>query len=376
MRTNVHIYPSPFRHESRILKETKSILDAGLADRVIILAKHQEGLAEEERLDDGRSVVRLPLFFARYPKNLLTETLMYFELLFRSVRVLRGMSVTHVNPHSLSVLPTGVVLKLIKRARLIYDAHELETERAGLTGARQLVSRVMERVLMPFVSKIVVVSPSIGDWYRDRYPSKPVFVIRNVPDTALQAKPDRAVLRNAIGVDDATIVLIYQGVLARGRGIEGMLKALSQTANPAVNGVFMGDGPLEPLVREYALREKSIHQLPPVRPSEVLAYTCGADIGMSMVDNSCLNHEYCLPNKFFEYVLSGLPVLVSTSVDQAAVIAEHGNGWFVAEGGDALQTFLDQLTAEDVRVKTERAELARTKFAWKTDAQQYPEIFS
>ena len=72
-RTNVHIQSSVFQHASRIIKGTRSIVDTGLVDRIIILASYQDGFPREEHLDAERTVIRLPLFFSKFRKNLLTE---------------------------------------------------------------------------------------------------------------------------------------------------------------------------------------------------------------------------------------------------------------------------------------------------------------
>lgn len=374
-RNNVHIYPSVFKYESRMLKETQSILDAELCDKVIILANYAEDLPEIETIDGNRTVVRLRLFFSRFPKNLVTESLKFTELMIRSLWALRRVRVTHVNAHSLSVLPTAVLFRLFKRARVIYDAHELETERWGLTGARKRVSKLMERTLMPFVSTIVVVGPSIANWYRRHYPGKAVFVVRNIPHIASQRSQDPTVLRKRIGVSDNVVLLIYQGLFAEGRGIEMMLAALGNTENTNVHCVFMGNGPLESAIAQEAAHAANVHQIPPVAPDEVLAYTCGADVGLSMIENCCLSYHLSLPNKFFEYIAAGLPLVVCPCPDQEEIVAACGNGWVVNESESALTVFLDQLTRDELQRKKIAASKARSRFDWDTDAGKYAKIF-
>ncbi len=374
-RNNVHIYPSVFQYESRMLKETQSILEANLCDKVIILANYAKGLPEIESIDGDRTVVRLRLFFSRFPKNLVTESLGFTELMIRSLWALRRVRVTHVNAHSLSVLPTAVLFRLFKRARVIYDAHELETERWGLAGARKRVSKLMERTLMPFVSTVVVVGPSIANWYRRQYPGKPVFVVRNIPHLASQRSQDPTILRERLDVSANTVLMIYQGLFAEGRGIELMLAALSNTSNLNVHCVFMGNGPLEPTIAQHAERATNVHLIPPVPPDQVLAYTCGADVGLCMIENYCQSYHLSLPNKFFEYIAAGLPLVVCPRPDQEEIIAACGNGWVVEESDSALTGFLDQLTQDELRLKKKAAERSRARFDWSTDAKKYAKIF-
>lgn len=376
IRTNVHIYPSAFQHESRILKETRSIIETKLADRIIILAKHQDGLDDQEQVDANRSVIRLRLFFARFRKNLLTEAFAYTETLFKSLWVLRRVNVEFVNPHSLSVLPAAVMLKIFKGAKVIYDAHELETERWGLAGGRKFVAKLMERTLMPFVSKIIVVGPSIGEWYRNAYRGKQVYVVRNIPHIAAQERRDPTLLRKLIAAPQNAIVFLYQGLFAEGRGIKMMLQAFSETRNPLLHCVFMGTGPLEPLIREAADRAGNIHMIPPVDPDQVLTYACGADVGLCIIEDCCLSYRYSLPNKFFEYITAGLPLVVFPCPDQVEIVSKYSNGWVVDESVPALLAFLDRFTHEELQNKKECASTSKTEFDWETDARQYAEIFA
>jgi glycosyltransferase involved in cell wall biosynthesis len=376
LRTNVHIYPAVFQYESRILKETRSIIDAGLADRIIILANYQDGFPVEEEIDANRNVLRLRLFFLRFRKNLLTEILAYTETLFKTLWVLRRVKVEFVNPHSLSVLPAAVMLKVFKGAKVIYDAHELETERWGLKGARKFVSRMMERTLMPFVSSIIVVGPSISEWYRKEYRGKPVYVIRNIPHVATQDQHDPTLLRQLINAPEDAIVFLYQGLYSEGRGIEIMLQAFAETQNPGAHCVFMGKGPLEPLIREAADRVENIHLVPPVEPDQVLAYSSGADVGLCIIEDCCLSYRYSLPNKFFESITAGLPLVVFPCPDQVEIVSRYANGWVVEESASALVEFLDRLTREDLQTRKKNADASRTEFDWDSDAKQYAEIFS
>jgi len=375
-KINVHIYPTEFRHESRILKETKSIVESGLADQVLVVAKHRKDLPETEAIDANRTVLRIASTFSRFSKNLLFESLAYFELLIRVVWRLKGLEITHINVHSLSVLPTAVALKLSKRAQLIYDPHELETERAGLNGLRKVVSKFMERTLMPFVSSIVVVSPSIQRWYEANYPGKPVYLIRNMPDGSASKNVKSKILRKMVSASDGDILFIYQGLFGPGRGLEMILQAFTQTSNKEAHCVFMGNGALQPVIQEAAKNHNNIHLIPPVEPSQVLSYSSGADIGLSVIENCCLSYHYCLPNKFFEYIAAGIPIIVSPCPDQAEIIAINENGWVIEESTDALIEFLNKLTSAELGDKKRAAKAIINRYNWQDDAKTYASIFA
>ena len=370
-RTNIHIYPSAFQGASRILKGTRTVIDAGLADRVLIVARHGPGLSRTQEIDDHRTVVRLPITALRFHKNLLTETIGYLELVCRTLWYSRHLHVTLVNAHSLSVLPAMVALRFFKGAHVVYDAHELETERHHLKGFRKIASKFLEWALMPFVDVIVVVSPSIASWYRRKYPRVAVECVRNMPARRSCNGVDKQLLRSKIGARDSEIVFLYQGLFGTDRGIEKLIGAFERTQNQTVCCAFMGSGPLESMIRDAAARCAKIRFIPAVPPEDVLHYTCGADIGVCLIQPSCLSYYYCLPNKFFECVMAGVPVVVSPCPDMQAIVAQHGNGWVLQGGVNRLTTFLNDLSAEDLETKVRAARVASRSFAWEVDEPLY-----
>ncbi|MEN6383194.1 MAG: glycosyltransferase, partial [Rectinema sp.] len=166
---NVHIYPSPFEHESRILKITKSLADAGLFDTIYIFAIWKSGLQEEEPLDEIRKVIRIRVQYFAESDGVLFKVLKIAEWAWRIFKWLRAQKVQCVNCHSLSVLPLCAVLKIRHKAKLVYDTHELETETANSAGFRKLLAKMTERVLVPFIDKVVVVNSDIARWYQNHY---------------------------------------------------------------------------------------------------------------------------------------------------------------------------------------------------------------
>src|SRR4051812_27507876 len=133
MRINLHIYPSPFKNESRILRETKSIIKLDLADVIYIGATWAKDLKEEEDITDKIKVFRLKSVFNNFRKGGVWDIIRFLVFMCHIVFKFRGRNKPAiVNCHSLSVLLVGVFFKIFYKSYLIYDAHELETERNGV----------------------------------------------------------------------------------------------------------------------------------------------------------------------------------------------------------------------------------------------------
>lgn len=341
---NLHLVRNPVAHDSRVLKETQSLLD--VVKRLEICGFHEPGYELEETLGN-RVVRRIQLITRRLPKDIVSQSVKYVEWYARIVHRYRRMPLKVIHCHDLEPLPIAVKLKQLTGARLIYDAHELETEAQGSHGFRQELARWLERRLIPKVDAMITVSPSIRDWYQQRYPAVPVCLVRNIPDMPRQAIIPRS-LRTQLKVQGDALLFIYLGGLVTGRSIESVLKAFADE-RVRHHVLFMGNGPLKTSVETAAQDCKRIHYMPPVPPVEVLSYAAGADVGLCPIEDTCLSNRYCLPNKLFESLLGGLPVLVSDLPDQANIVRSHKAGWVIPNNPEAMTTFLSNLSADEGR---------------------------
>lgn len=371
---NLVMYPSAFQHESRILKETESVVRLGLIDDVLIVALWKEGLAENEAIDSHRTVwrVRLKLSFAR--KILPVEIAKYAELLFRIVMRTRGCNVTVVSCHSLSMLPIGVLLRTLKGARLVYDTHELETERTGLRGLRKAFSKVVERLAMPFVDKLVVTSRGYASWYRQAYNRPEIYVFDNVPLLRKSNSEASRKLRDRYSIPENETIFLYHGLLTRGRSIETMLETFVNVS-PDKHLVLMGYGDLITMAQEYAAKFKNIHFLSAVPPEQVMEYAASADVGICLIENVSLSYFHSSPNKVFEYIHSGVPVIVSNFPDMSKIIDDFGCGWKISVSIAALRQTIDSLTREEIQFKKAAAVGCRHHFCWTKHDPDIREIY-
>ncbi len=370
---NLHIVRNAVSHDSRVLKETGTLQALGAFDAVHIAGLNEPGMAEHEDLG-GRRLWRVELTSRPWPKNLASQVLKFMEWKHRIVARYRREPLAVVHCHDLDPLPIAVRLKQLTGARIVYDAHELETEMSGLSEARKTLARLTERRCMPQVDAMITVSPSIQAWYEAAYPGRRVHLVRNVPDRQGVEGPV-VDLRAEHGVPAEALLVLYLGGLAPERGIEPLLAAFEDPRVPH-HLLVMGDGSLKPAVLAAAARCPRIHYRPPVPPSQVLRHAAGADIGVSMSEGLCLNNRYCLPNKLFESVIAGLPVLISDLPDQAAFVAAHDAGWATACDVPSIVATLRRLDrAEHQRVKQGLA--ARTAaLGWHQEAQVLRDLYA
>jgi glycosyltransferase involved in cell wall biosynthesis len=321
---NLHISLTSFKNESRVLKETNSILKHDIANLIYIAALHDQGLAEHEQLQKKIQLRRFRLSSRALPKNLIFQFGKYLEFILRVSSYYHKKNISVVNVHALGLLPLGILLKKWYGARLVYDTHELETETNGSRGFRKKLAKIVERFCISFTDQIFVVSDSIAREYAKMYAIPAPPVVLNCPPYRKPLKSDY--FRKHFGIPDDAIIFLYQGGLSQSRGVPVILEAFKQLAHPLKAVVFMGYGVMEEEIKYAARKSSNIFFQPAVPPDVVLEYTASADVGMHFIQNTCLNHYYCLPNKLFEYTMAGLPVIVSNMYEMSNFVRNNHIG--------------------------------------------------
>lgn len=366
---NLHISLTEFRNESRLLKEAGSLIKGQFFSLIYVAALHADGLAVDQACGGGINAHRFALTLRRFGKSLVFQLLKYFEYCIKIYFYYRNKNIVCVNVHSLGLLPLGVFLKYLWNARLVYDAHELETETNGAGGFRKKLAKWLERRLIKQVDITMVVSESIADWYASTYNIQRPLVVLNSP--YLRALKKNNNFREKLGIRKDQIILLYQGGLAEGRGVHLILDAFKRRQDDKVVAVFMGYGGLQQVIQKSAEQHRNIFFYPAVAPQVVLDYTASADFGVHLIQNTCLNHNYCMPNKLFEYAMAGLPVLVSNMKDMSELVSKHQMGAVISDfSAPGINRAIDNFLLQDLAFMKTNAYRVACEHAWEVQEQK------
>lgn len=366
-RMNIHLYPSNFTHESRMLRETGGIGKLGFFAAIVIVAIWESGLQERERLDDRRQVWRVRLRTPVLPDFTPMKIIKHVEWTLRILLRFGNAPVGMVNCHNLSSLLAGVLLKAMTRAVLVYDTHELETERTGWSRRRRTMARLFERAVIRRVDLVITVTESIAEWYRNSYSLHNVHAVYNFPQVSSEGDSSHACdLKKIFKISSDEVLFIYQGVLREGRGAELLLDVFSgMSADKHI--VFMGYGPLEGKVVEYCERFRNIHFQPAVKPEDVVKYVGSADVGLYLIENASLSYYLTLGNKFAECIVAGLPVLTVDFPETARIVDAYDCGWKVALERVAVSDLIGRLSVEEIRRKKESVLRCQDSLKWEKE---------
>lgn len=359
-----------FTNDSRVSKISKTLGQAG--HKVTVVAVYNEGL-DEDSVAGGINVFRVRLRSRSWSKAKPVQLLKYLEFCLRCAWRYRNYDVVHCN--DLGALPIGVAVKLLwGKAKVVYDCHEYETEIDSLGFLEKKLRKLVERSLIGLSDAVITVSDSIAKEYQRLYNiDKPALVL-NCP--VYYDPPRASVFRKDFGIRDDQRIFLYQGGLKTGRGIELLVESFSGLQGDDNVLVVMGYGALQGLVKESAEVSKTIFYQPAVEPDVLLDYTCGADYGILFYEDTCLNHRYCSPNKIFEYLMAGLPVLTSDLVEMRRLVEDEGVGIVAKDNSvegfrDAVRSSLNQ----DYRLVYENVLRARRKYCWEEQEKVLLELY-
>lgn len=374
MSLNVHIYASPIIKDSRSLKQTSWLIKNALFNKILIIGIHKEGLDHQSKIEDKIEINRLDLqFYKKFP--FLKSLFFYLEWYRKVYRHLKNENISVVQCHSVYDLPIGVWLKKKKKCKLVYDAHELETERNGVYGISQKILKLIERAYIKHTDITLVVSKSILKWYQEQYPGISCHLIRNLPLEIATSKAnyEDQYFHKKYSLEKDAVVYIYLGTFILKRGIDIILDAFSN-GNDQNHIVFVGYGALENKIIEYTEKYSNIHFHPPVNSLDIIPFAKQADIGISLIENCCLSYYYCLPNKLFEYANAHIPVIASNFPDMADLIQKYDLGWTITPDKVKFTTFINNLNKDTVLAKKKTLGKIRLE-SWEEEGKKYINLY-
>lgn len=256
-----------------------------------------------------------PFFYACFNFRLL------FYLIFKKTDLLFSNDLD-------TLMPNYLVHKL-RGIPLVYDSHEYFTEVPELVNRKRVQSvwKMIEKNIFPKLNEVITVNESIASLYEKQYGVRPK-VVRNI---SMKPENVRKPSRKELGLPEDKFLLVLQGSgINIDRGAEEMVESMQFIEKAVLLIIGSGDviEKLKMQVEKLGLQEKIVF-IPKLEYSKLLEFTACADIGLTLDKDTNLNYRYSLPNKLFDYIHSGIPVLASPLPEIKKIIDQYDIGDFI-----------------------------------------------
>ncbi len=293
-----------------------------------------------------------------------------------------------IQVHDLPALEAGVELSEKRKAPLVYDAHELYPEQKSFSAVQRKICSEAEARLIKHAELVFAVNESIGRAMAERYEIEMPRVLLNAIDPPATFDPSLKydLLREKIGLGKERRILLFQGGFAPNRNLENLVAAFAKVRTPEVDLVMMGFGPFGDTLRNIACKKglinKRVFFLPAVPQSELLKHSASADIGIIPYPHVDLNSLFCTPNKLFEFIQAGLPILANKSPELERFVQSNGFGMIASmTNAKEIARAIDNAFAfRDYDLWRHSLRRSGCKFTWEEQEKDYlvamKEVFS
>ncbi len=280
---------------------------------------------------------RMKLIFNRGP-------LFYAELNLRFFAYLLFNKVDIVHANDLDTLLPAWLASKIRGKKLVYDTHEYFTgvpELQNRPFARK-VWKTMERFILPRLTHIITVNDSIAKLYEDEYRLSKIHVVRNIPEANTEILPASPALLSRLPQNKFRLIIQGNGINIH-RGAEEAVEAMQWLNNCCL--IIAGSGDVLPLLHQKVealnLHERVIF-FDKMPYAELMGLTSSCHLGLSLDKDTNINYRFSLPNKIFDYLRAGIPVLSSNLPELRKIIESYRVGWM-------LESVTPQMLADKIQ---------------------------
>ncbi len=367
----------------RVMREATALVEAGYDVTIVDIMAEVERPLDEDISDVHMRHVMMPKLFipTRFkPWYLVKAT----DMILRGTARLMNTETDIYHAHDVKGLPACYIAATLRHKPLVFDSHEIPLDDPNIERWRRL-SKLAKNVLtkmMPRCAGVITASPLYAREIIREFHYPEVTTVLNLP-TYREVPPSNK-LREHLGLGPEVRIALYQGNIQANRSLEQLVNA-APFLDPNIVIVMMGRAveetriQLEKLIEEKGVADR-VKMIPAVPYNELLSWTTSADLGLTIFKPGYTRSiRYCLPNKLFEYLMAGLPVLSSQLDAIADVLNTYGVGRILPslepeEVGAAINSMLADPDAL-AQMRQNALEAARKEFHWEKEKLKLIEFY-
>jgi hypothetical protein len=286
-----------------------------------------------------------------------------------------------IHCHDLITFICAARLQKKYKCKVIYDCHEIYHGTPKISIVRRSLCHILNYNIKKKADLIITINDDFKKYYSEIFKQEikiiynsPFYINRNQKKLSKDNSP-----LNKYKNSNNSKILLFQGGFQLHRGLEYILKE-AEYLNDDWQIIFMGSGPLKERLINLTKKmnysdTKKVQFLDSVLPKDLDSYTIGADIGLVIYEPIGLNHEYCTPNKMFEYPRSQLPLICGPTKTLSNFVSMYDFGWSVALKEYELSNLVNSLTDEEIKRKAINADKFINEFDGKKFTPVLEEIY-
>ena len=335
------------------------------------------------------------LYSAHFNENWFIRNL-FFHRKFKEIKksfVKNNIAYDFIYCNDYPLLYTSVKLKSRNlKSQLIYDSHEIYTETINqffptntwkrlygkpLILLNKIIHNYIEKKYVKQVDHFVTVCNSFKTYFELKFKIKNIIVLKNCPKIhSFPIKNNK--LRELLNIDEKRYILLYQGYINPGRGIEKMILAAKYLPNYSF--VIIGDG--YKLKSYKSIKEKNninnFHFIGKIPFENLLEYTASADVGVMLIQPINKSKRLTLPNKVFEYMAAGIPVLTNHLPEASSIIKEEKCGFIIDdETPEIIASQIKSIPLNKLNELGENGQKAiQNKYNWDNEFKSIKKLFA
>ena len=376
------------RIDRRVLLSARSLYLAGWKVAVISvpypdLIDHDQVEFPElaiSRIDTTRAISLPPEAFSGEDHYALDWQKVYFYHYHFLAAALRNPARVYV-AHDLPVLAAAAAAAKQVGAALVYDAHELYPEIGYFSEKQRTLYARAEAALIKDADLVTTINELIATEMAARYDITLPQVILNAPAGPGKLPIGDHLLRRDLNIPIGKRILLYQGSLSLHRNLENLVAAMARVEDDDIVLVMMGPGvdrrhELEAIAVKGGTLGRRVLFHDAVPQAALLSYTTSADVGIVPYPAVDLNSSYCTPNKLFEFIVAGLPILANDLPELRKFVLDNGFGQVHSLDGPAqIARAIDGMFRSDLEVYRQRLAARQHEFIWDVQGEKLVSLY-
>lgn len=291
--------------------------------------------------------------------------------------------------HDLTGLPAALEASRLHGGRLVYDSHEIFLESGANVKRPAWVRRWFGRLERRWAARteaLVTVNRSLAEDLGRRLAPRRTVVLYNTPARWEEQETRRDLIREALAIPPGDPIALYHGGFSAHRGLEELGQAILEPGLEHVHAVFLGYGSLRPWLDREAADPRyggRFHVLDAVSPEELVPWVASADVGVMAIQPSTLNHRLSTPNKLFECLAAGTPVVASDFPEMRRIVLDDPDGPLgevcdptsVAAIAAAIRRLLELPPEAMAELRARCLRAARERWNWESGSTALVELY-